>query len=244
MLVDSQQDAADGFGVEPSAPKGARHAGQGHVPLAIPYWAAQYVSRDRAAVGRVDPDVDVAWQSFRHLREIFKPVAQVRMKAFYDNRTRLAVLPVVRPGHPEDPGAIVDGIAAEPLGNPAHNVLGAVQLFRAFSGLLQQELWMPAAAGPHQDRWVMGQLQELLYAALAGVAVLYVEVRPESPEASDSYLGAILTEPEGRACVDFMVTTEPDSIPGCLCWGRIEPPVHGLAFAGEFVANLYSLFCG
>src|SRR5215208_2050556 len=111
MLVDSQQDAADGFGVEPSAPKGARHAGQGHVPLAIPYWAAQYVSRDCAAVGRVDPDVDVAWQGLRHLREFFKPVAQVRMKAFYDNRTRLTVLPVVRPGHPEDPGAIVDGIA-------------------------------------------------------------------------------------------------------------------------------------
>jgi hypothetical protein len=63
---------------------------------------------------------------------------------------------------------------------------------------------MKTAAGPDYDRGLVRELRELLYAALAGVTVLSVEIRPESPEASDSYLGAILTEPEGRARVDLI----------------------------------------
>ena len=79
----------------------------------------------------------------------------------------------------------------------------------------------------------MGELLELLKAALTGVAVLGVKVRPESPEASDSRLGAVLTEPGGRARVDLVVTTEPDGMPGGLCWGRVEPLCMGWSSPGS-----------
>lgn len=242
MLVDSQQDAADGLGVEPSAPKGARYARQSHVPLAIPYWAAQDIPRDCAAIVRVV--ARLPGQSFDHRLELFESIAPIWIVVLYDNRARLAGFPVEGSGHPEDPGAIVDRVTLETLGYPAHGVLGAIQFIRPLGWIPQQPVGMPPPASPDQNRVVMWKFRELLYATRVRVAGLEVEICPEGPEPSYARLGAGLTQPRSHASVDFLMKSERDCISGSLYWVRIEASAHGLTLAGQFVAHLYALFGG
>ena len=109
-MVNSQQDAADRFRVETSVPKEAARWLRSCSP-AIPYRALK--TSQTAAVGRVDTDVDVAWQSLRHLREFFKPVAQVRMSVRRQQGAAPRTSSVV-PGTLEDEGRSWTGSPASP----------------------------------------------------------------------------------------------------------------------------------
>jgi hypothetical protein len=84
------------------------------------------------------------------------------------------------------------------------------------------------------------ELPELLQAALAGVAVFEIQVRPQRVGAAHARLRAVAAVTGRRTNIDFF-SVELDGVARGPHGVTKEAPAHGLVVAGQLVADFYAL---